>query len=86
MLSSRVQFYLYRWVFRTARLEMINGPGNDLVTDREHDLVNALASIFGDVGPFSGEMSYIIREAVRSVLSQIDDLEDGTIEREMQGG
>lgn len=86
MLSSRVQYYLYHWVFRTAQLEMSHGPDNDDVTDREHDLVFALGSIFGDVGPFSGEMSYIVREAVRSVLTQIDDLEDGTLEKEMRGG
>jgi hypothetical protein len=59
---------------------------NESVTDNEHDIVCALGSVFGDVGAFSGEMSYIVRAAVRSVLSLIDDLEDGTIEREMQGG
>ena len=86
MLSSRVQFYLYHSVYRTAQLEMSHGPNNESVTDREHDLVCALGSIFGDVGPFSGELSYIVQAAVRSVLTQIDDLEDGTLEREMQGG
>lgn len=86
MLSSRTQILLHRGEFRSALTEMSIGIDSEDVSDGEHDLVHALSAVFGNVCVVPGELGVVVRAAVRSVLSLVDEIEDGSLEREMIGG
>jgi hypothetical protein len=69
VLSDECKGRLYNWKFRQAQ----NALHQERATVDEDALVKALASVFGDVGHFGGNLSEIVRSAVFTLIGDYDD-------------
>lgn len=63
MLNDETKGRLYNCKFQKARLYL-----DDKVTEEEHDVINALARTFGDVGWLDGNMDVLVSYIVSQLI------------------